>query len=441
MKDKIRKVLQFIKRDVWRIRARDLSKGKLLIIRPLRIMLLAARGFKVDRCTLRASALTFYFIQSIVPVCAVAFGIAKGFGLGKIMETRLTSALAGHEKVANRIIEFSRSILQNTKGGVLAGIGVVVLLWIVLKVLWNIEKSFNEIWGVKEPRPFVRKLTDYVTVMLIGPILLVISSTATVFFATKVQALIGDIVVMGQMVNLALRLLPYFVIWAFFTFVYIFMPNTKVHFLPALLGGIVAGTMFQLLQWLYVSFQVGITKYSAIYGSFAVLPLFLIWIHFTWLIVLFGGELSFAYQNEETYEFEPDCLNASHNLRMLVALGITHMVVQRFLKGGSPADAEMISHKIGVPIRLVHEMLYELEEADILCATDGSGTQNPGYLPARAVKQLTVAHVVIALNTSGAVTESVSLTEFQGLENLKESLAAFQEAIKASPSNVSLGEI
>ena len=421
------------------MRARDLPKKKLLLVRPLRVILLAARGFKTDRCSLRASALTFYTILSIVPVFAMAFGIAKGFGLEQRMEDRLTTALAGHEEVAQRVVEFARSLLENAQGGVLAGIGVGVLLWTVLKVLSNIEKSFNEIWGVKEHRPLSRKFTDYVAVMLVGPILLVVSGSATVFVATQIEALLGDVMLLGRVVSLGLRLLPYCVGWGLFTFVYIFMPNTKVRFTSALFAGIIAGTIYQLVQVAYVSSQVGVTRYSAIYGSFAVLPLFLIWLQLTWLVVLFGAELSFAHQNEQTYEFEPDCLTASHELRMLVALRISHMVIQRFVDGASPADADEISHEIGAPSRLTNEMLFELESADILCATRGEAGKKSGYVPARSVENLTVAKVLKALEKKGS--ETVPLIESPALQTLEESMATFRDAIESSPGNVQLAEV
>jgi membrane protein len=439
LKEKIRRALQFLKRDVWRIRARDLPRKKLLLVRPLRILLLAARSFKADRCSLRASALTYYSILSIVPVFAMAFGIAKGFGLEEALKARLNVALSGHEEVATRVQDFARSLLENAQGGVLAGIGIVILIWTVLKVLSNIEKSFNEIWGVQEPRPLTRKFTDYLAVVLIGPILLVVSGSATVFFATRVEAMLGDVLVLGRLVHLGLRLLPYCVGWALFTFVYIFMPNTRVRFVSALFGGIIAGTMYQILQWVYVTFQVGVTKYSAIYGSFAALPLFLVWLHTTWLIVLFGAELSFAQQNEETYEFEPDCLNASHHLRMLVAARITHMVVHRFVDGAAPADAREISRDLGVPIRLTKEMLHQLEEAGILCATKGDDGEDSGYLPACDVQELTIARVLNALESSGS--DTVPLIESRTLNKLEESLETFRRTIEESPANVPLRDV
>lgn len=411
----------------------------MFLVRTLRTVLLAARGFKTDRCSLRASALTFFSIISIVPAFALAFGIAKGFGLEQVMEQRLTSALAGHEEVADRVVQFARSLLENARGGVMAGVGVVILLWTILKVLDNIERSFNEIWGVKEPRTLVRKFTDYLAVMLVGPILLVISGSATVFVATRIETFLGDMALLGPAVHLLLRLLPYCVGWALFTFVYIFMPNTRVRFTSALFGGIIAGTFYQIVQWLYVSFQVGVTRYSAIYGSFAVLPLFLMWLQVTWLVVLFGAELSFAHQNQETYEFEPDCLGASHRLRMLVALRIAHMVVHRFMRGEQPPDAGEVSHELGAPIRLANEMLYELCSAGMLRETKADSGKDEGYVPARPVEQLTVAGLLTALETNGA--ETVPLIESPALERLQESLETFQEEVRKSDANVSLAAI
>jgi len=190
MKRITNRIVRFITRDIWRIRARDLSKWRSALLQYLRIFILAVRGFASDSCSLRASALTFYTIMSIVPVVAMGFGIAKGFGMEKVLREQITNSLKGHEEVANNIIEFAEKLLQKAQGGLVAGVGIAVLLWTVIKVLGNIEKSFNHIWGVEQSRGIIRKFTDYLSIMLICPVLLVVSSGITVLLRTHVGTIV-----------------------------------------------------------------------------------------------------------------------------------------------------------------------------------------------------------------------------------------------------------
>ncbi|HOX15820.1 MAG TPA: YihY/virulence factor BrkB family protein [Smithellaceae bacterium] len=173
-------LINFIKNDIWRIRHTNLPRGKSFFLSPLRVLILSIRGFDEDKCHLRASALTFYSLISIVPVAAMAFGIAKGFGFEKILEAQLRSRLSGQEEVLNKVIGFSHSLLDSTRGGLIAGVGLIVLFWAVIKVLGQIEGSMNDIWGIKEGRSFGRKFGDYLSLMLICPVLIILSSSVTI---------------------------------------------------------------------------------------------------------------------------------------------------------------------------------------------------------------------------------------------------------------------
>ncbi|MCK5557706.1 MAG: YihY/virulence factor BrkB family protein, partial [Candidatus Hydrogenedentes bacterium] len=367
----IPRIIRFLTVDIWRIRLRNLPRKKSFLIKQLRVVLLALRGFDEDKCQLRASALTFYSLLSIVPVLAMTFGIAKGFGLDTMLQTQLLGLLErfpGQEDVLSGVINSANNLLENTKGGVIAGIGVVLLFWTVIKVLGNVERSFNDIWGVKKARSIGRRLSDYLSMMLVCPILFVMSSSITVFAAGQIRLITERIALLGAISPLIfalLRLFPYCVIWILFSFIYIFMPNAKVNFKSGILAGIVAGTTYQVVQWVYISFQIGVVKYNAIYGSFAALPLFLVWLQLSWLIVLFGAEISFAHQNVDTYEFEPDCLRASGRFRKLLALRITHQLVKNFCAGEKAWTATQISHTLEIPIRLARQILYELTEGGI----------------------------------------------------------------------------
>jgi membrane protein len=434
--------ISFIKGDIWRIRLQDLPRKKSFFIKQLRIFLLSIRGFDEDKCQLRASALTFYSLISIVPVAAMAFGIAKGFGFEKLLEKQLLEQLSGQEEVVLRIIDFANTLLANTRGGLMAGVGIIILFWAVIKVLGNIEDSFNDIWGIKESRTLGRKFGDYLSVMLLCPVLVILSSSVTVFITTQVTLITEKVDLLGvvsPLIFFVLKLLPYCLIWVLFTFIYVFMPNTKVRFSSGLLAGIMAGTIYQIIQWAYIAFQVGAARYNAIYGSFAALPLFLIWLQLSWLIVLFGAEFAFAHQNVDTYEFEPDSLHISDHFKKLLSLQVCHLLVVNFAKGEKPSTAAEISHKMDIPIRLVHQILYELAESGIVSDVTTSESREVAYQPARDINSLTVKFVIEALERRGM--DTIPIARSAEFEALSATMESFSDMIKSSPENKLLKDL
>ncbi|MFA5260226.1 MAG: YhjD/YihY/BrkB family envelope integrity protein [Candidatus Omnitrophota bacterium] len=435
----IRQLIQFLKVDIWRIRMHKLPPTKSLLLKQLRIMLLAFRGFDEDKCQLRASALTFYSLLSIVPFVAMAFGIAKGFGIEKILEKQLYEKLAGQEEVVGKIINFSQTLLESTKGGVIAGVGVAILFWTVIKVLGNIESSFNDIWGIRKSRTWGRKFSDYLSIMLICPLLLIMSSSVTVLVTSQVKLVVDKIAFLGvfsPVIFTVLSLLPYCVIWVLFTYIYIFMPNTPVSFKSGLFGGMIGGTIYQITQWIYITFQVGAAKYGAIYGSFAALPLFLVWLQTSWIIVLFGAEISFAEQNVETYELEPDCLKASHAFKRLLSLRIVQMSVRRFCLSQTPYTAADIVKEIEIPIRLLRQILFDLTEAGILVEVRLEDGRKIGYQPAFDIETLSVAKVNELLDDKGI--SEMPIIRSEEMEHIERCLRSFRVLAEQSPENILL---
>ena len=438
----ITRTTNFIKTDIWRIRSKNLPRTKSFFIKQLRIILLALRGFGEDNIHLRASALTFYSLLSIVPVAAMAFGIAKGFGFEKLLQTELLEAFPGQREVVSQIIDFANSLLVTTKGGVVAGVGLAVLFWTVIKVLGNIERSFNHIWGIKKERSFGRKFSDYLSMMLIVPVLVTMSTSITVFLETQITLIVQKVAllkVFGFLIFFILKLFPYCVIWALFTFVYIFVPNTKVDFRAGFIAGVIAGTIYQLTQLAYINFQVGVAKYNAIYGSFAALPLFLVWLQIGWIVVLFGAEISFAHQNVDTYEFEPDCLQISSSFKNFLALGIVHLLVNAFSKGEKPLTAVQISHILEVPVRLVRQILYELVESGIFSEANTEEDKELAYQPAQDINMFTIKYVLDALEQRGV--DNLPVAQTKELEALSDTLQTLGHTIEKSPANRLLKDI
>jgi len=341
---------------------------------------------------------------SVVPVAAMGFGIAKGFGFEEYLQKQLAKNFSEQQEVLEWIIQFANRFLENTSGGIIAGIGIAMLFWSVMKVLGNIENSFNAIWQIRTPRSWSRKFTDYLSMMLIAPILLLLSSSATVFISTQIQQITEEVALLGKIspiIFFLVQSIPYVLIWLLLTVIYIVMPNTKVNFKPAFTAGVIAGSAFVIVQWAYIHFQIGISQYNAIYGSFAALPFFLIWLQTSWLIVLFGAEISFATQNIEKYEFDPDILNISAYTRKVLTFMIISLLIKNFTKGEKPLISEEISKKLEIPIRIVRDIIFVLVETNIISEVATKSEKQYAYQPARDVNQITVYFVLNALDHYG----------------------------------------
>jgi len=436
------KIIQFIDRDIWRIRLKNLPAAKALLIEHLRIFLAAWRGFENHQCSLRASALTFFSLLSIVPIAAMAFGIAKGFDMQTILEERLLEKFEGQEEVLTKVFDFANTLLANTKGGVIAGVGVAVLFWTIIKVLGNIESSLNDIWGIKKPRSLSRKATDYLSVMLISPILLVVSGSATIFIASQVTFITQKIAVLGvlgNVVSFILKFAPYSIMWALFSFIYIFMPNTKVNLKSGIFAGIIAGTIYQTVQLLYITFQVGVAQYNAIYGSFAALPLFLVWLQLSWLIVLAGAELSYAHQHSDMLEFAPDVERVSPSFKKLLTLRVVSLLAKNFSQGLKPPTMSDISHATDIPKKLIHQILNDLTGCGIVIETSNKREHEMSYQPALDTDHLTINYVLDVLERCGI--SDIPVEPAPELEALAESLKTFRDKIEKSAANRILREI
>lgn len=442
------KMVQFAREDVWRIRLSE-QKGKdFYLVKFARMTILSVRGFINDNCSLRASALTFYTLLSIIPIFAMAFGIAKGFGLQNAIERQIMLQLKGQEEVAKWLISFAYSFLHNTQGGIIAGIGVAVLFYTVIKVLNNIESSFNAIWDTNSQRSVIRKITDYLSIMLIAPVFWIIASSMTVFIVKEVNTVIGRVSILSQvspLIQFALQLAPYLMTWVLFCFIYIVMPNQKVHLFAGLAGGIIAGTLYQAFQYFYINFQVGVSKYNAIYGSFAALPLFLVWLQASWLILLFGAEISFAYQNVEDYEFEPDSSKISYWQKKLMILTTVYLIVKRFDREEKNYTARQISELLDIPIILMRQLLEELVSAGIVSPTNGEGNKESsaedsvGYQPAFDIAKMTVSRIITMWERHGL--HEVPFGQSEELSKISEQMQELFAMVQKAPEDELLKNI
>ena len=399
-------LLNFIKEDIWLLHEQKLPLFKATIIKLVKIIVLSIQGFSRDLCPLRASALTLYSILSIVPVIAMLFGIAKGFGFEKMLEQQLLEHAPDQDTLVVQLIGYAQNLLESTKGGVVAGIGIVVLFWTIINVIGNIEESFNFIWKIGKGRSISRKFSDYLSLMLLAPVLLIASSSITVFLQTKITWLITVIELpeFGTWLVLrALALLPLVLIIALFAFTFIFMPNHKINYRSGIIAGVIAGIMYHLSQWVYLTLQIGVSSYNAIYGSFAALPLFVVWLQTGWMIVLFGCEVAFFLQNYEVYRNNNRFADLIFSLKKIIALQVTHLIVKNFIKLNHPLTASEIATILVIPIAVIQSVLSSLIIGHILVEyRDQDEVESEEvYQPAVDINLLTIAYVINVLEHCG----------------------------------------
>jgi membrane protein len=427
---------------IWHTPLSEISKGKVFLFKQMRILMLAARGFAEDKVQLQASALTFYSLLSVIPVAAIAFAIAKGFGLDQNLEEILSKNLSSYQDLVTPLLQKARSAIDDTRGGYMAGVGMIILFWSVMSLLGNIEHSFNNIWQIRSSRPWYRKFTDYLTIMLIAPVFIILSSSITVFITTDLAEFMSRAPILEffkPIISFLVKFAPYFLTWTTLTILFIIMPNAKVKFLPALISGIVAGTFLQVLQWLYIDLQFGITKLSAIYGSFAAVPLFILWLQSSWLIVLLGAELSFANQNVSQYEFESESLNISNfNKRALVLL-IMNMIIRNFSIGEKPVSAEDISTTLNIPIRIANDILQDLSSVDLISVIHKNEEKERLYQPALDINKLTVSFVFSRLDKKG--TGKVIVPRNKDYDKVMGMLEKFDRLVAKSDSNILIRDL
>jgi membrane protein len=389
---------------IWHTSLSELSKRKTFLIKQLRIIVLAARGFTNDKVQLRASALTLYTILSVVPLIAIGFAIAKGFGLDQNLKEMIANQFQAYPEVLNYLLSLATNALQETKGGYIAGVGIIILVWSVMSLLNRIESSFNHIWQISSARSWLRKFTDYLTIMLIAPIFVILSGSITVFVSTQLPEFMSQAPILNffkPVISFLIKFAPYFLTWFVLTVLFIIMPNARVKFGPALVSGIISGTILQFLQWMYLDLQFGIYKLSAIYGSFALIPLFIIFIQTSWIVVLLGAELTFANQNISRYEFESEALNISAYQKRALVLMIMHMIIRNFAIGEKPISAETIGKVLKIPVRLANDILQDLSDAELLSVIHENEQKERLYQPSLDINRLSVSFVLSRLDKKG----------------------------------------
>ncbi|MDE6309999.1 MAG: YihY/virulence factor BrkB family protein [Muribaculaceae bacterium] len=368
----------------------------------VRTLSLSIKSFLDRDLQLRASALTYQTVLAIVPALAVLFAIGRGFGLQDMLMDELHKTFSGQQSAIDAVLVYVDNYLQQSSGGgIFVGIGVVFLLWTIISLLSNVENAFNSIWGLKQGRSFGRKITDYTAIMLILPVLLVCSNGLTIFMSTAMQKLL-PFNFLTPAISWMLDGASIVLTWIFFAGTYLLIPNTKVKLTNALLAGCIAGTAFVILQWAFVSGQVYVAKYNAIYGSVAFLPLFLVWAQLAWVVTLSGAVVCYSSQNIFQFSFNEQIQRMSLNYRRQIAMAVMTVVVQRFLSGEKPLTEHGFAVKYRIPARLISEVTNSMISVGLLdrVLLDDKGAEL-GLQSAIPPEQVTMATVRERLNAGG----------------------------------------
>lgn len=291
------------------------ERVKQYLSRLYRKLYLTIRFFTAKRVMTQAAALTYSTLLAIVPILAVVFAIARGFGYNKYIELWFRDALASQPQAADVIVGFVNSYLVHTKSGIFLGVGLIFMLYTVLMLVNNVEETFNQIWQVSNSRPIIRSLTNYLAMFFLFPIIIVVSTGLSIFMATIADSMTGFVII-GPAMHKLLDVSPYILLSLLFILLYVYLPNTEVRFSSAIVPGILAGIAMQVLQIVYIHSQIWVTGYNAIYGSFAALPLFMLWVQISWTICLFGAQLTYTNQNMNRIGFNLEFFNMHPKIEM-----------------------------------------------------------------------------------------------------------------------------
>jgi len=366
-----------------------------LLLRGMAILVISVNRFVGDACMVSASALTFYSVLSFIPIVALVLGIAKGFGVGKVLEQQIREQTFTDPQVMDFVVQFANHALENTKGGLITGLGIMILLWSVIKVLGNTELAMNRIWGIKRGRKLTRKFSDYLSVMFIAPILLTLISGINVFLTSNLQTIAveeGFLRYASSLIIWLVNVLPYLLVWFLFVFLYMYMPATPVKFKYAILAGIIAGTVYQVMQWFYNRFQIGVSSYNAIYGSLAALPLLLVWLQLSWSIVLWGTELCYIFRNRHCMYLNSLDRESRWIENVGQAVKILKYISDEYMQNKGGVTLGQISKKLKISTSKLQIVLHELVEKSVLAGWRED--DDIVYLPLRDLHQLSMADVI-----------------------------------------------
>ena len=401
MNPRIQRLREFVQYDLWRQSHMGVhAPKKRLLYRFLQTIILVARGFKDQVLVVRANSLSFALLFAFIPMMALIFAIARGFGFEEILKDKISAGFLAEANIAPMLLEWIERYLETAREGLFLGIGLIVLIWAVHAFFNMLEKSFNSIWNVKKTRSFGRRMTNYVMTLLLVPVLVVVTSGISIFL-NSTGMLAPVLQAIEPIRKFMLRFIPFVVTSAVFTWIFIAIPNTKVKFSSAIIPGIIMGLLYQVVQSFSMFLVVLFTRMSIVYGAFSAIPLVLIWLNITCWLLLIGAELAFAIQNNEHFAYERDIETMSRRYKDYVMLYLLSVIIKRFEQGETPETIQQMAKKHYLPSRLVAQLLSRLEDTNIIRRVYIDNQEEQAFVPALDTNLISVEMVIGRISAQG----------------------------------------
>ena len=379
----------FFAHKIWVVDDAKFAPPKRYAFNALRKLVITIECYINKNLGNHASALTYSTILATVPILAIIFAIGRGLGYGAIIEQDIRKNLSVNPEFAETVLDFINSYLAHTQSGIFIGFGLLLLLYTVIQLTGSIETALNSIWRVKNQRSIYRQITDYISVFLLLPILIIITSGLSIFLATIAQDY-PNFMVLSSTVKVLIALSPYALSGFLFTGLYMYMPNTTVHFRHAVFPGFIAGAAFQVLQYFYIHSQIWVSSYNAIYGSFAALPMFFLWVNFSWIICLFGAQLAYANQNLKSYYYIKDMHHISRSYHDVLLILVMSKICKRFEKGMASYTVNGLAVETDLPLGVVARLTEELAQMRLISVNGRDRDLPARFTPAEDIHHLTV---------------------------------------------------
>lgn len=396
------RLCRFLRIDMWRLTPEETPKSLRLLVGIIKVIYQTTLSFIDDHLTSKASSLTYSTVLSIVPMLAVIVGIAKGFGLQTVVRHSLDEALPGQREQLDLVFEYVENYLSQVQGGLFIGLGLGILLYTVIVLIASIEDTFNEIWQAPHGRPWDRRILNYLGLFILLPFVLTTSSLIPLLASVVRSTILSDVEILHTLLDGAVMFIPLFLSIFIFVGLYMYLPNVRVKFVPALISGILAGIAYQIFQTMYINGVIWISRYNAIYGSFAAFPLLLLWLQLSWTITLYGAQLSYAIQNISSYAFGKASLYATRRYQDFICILILRQMLLRMRSLHRAYTIEEMSRECKIPLSMASTLFARLTSIGLLVEVQYPDADGEAYYqPAISSECLTVDYVVSLLDGSG----------------------------------------
>lgn len=393
-------ITYFLSHKIWCIDDGRYSPSKRYAFNMLRKTILTIECYLNKNLNSHASALTFSTTLAAVPILAIIFAIGRGLGYASVIEEQIRDNLSVNQNFADVILKFINSYLDHTQNGIFIGFGLLLLLYTIIQLTSNIEMALNTVWNVKNQRSIYRQVTDYISVFFLMPILIIISSGLSIFLATIAKDY-PNFMVLSTTLKLIIKVSPYVLSGLVFTILYTYMPNTDIRIRNAIFPGFIAGAAFQFLQYFYIHSQIWVSSYNAIYGSFAALPMFMLWVNFSWIICLFGAQLSYANQNLKSYYYIKDIHKISRSYHDVLVILLMTKICKRFEKGMNPYTIKGLAVETNLPAGVVTRLISELKDMELIIIENRQKDDSMRMVPAEDINKLTVNMLLDRIDSYG----------------------------------------